>query len=1041
MDAIEVKMQSPAKKRMGGVIHRPGQTAKRRATTPPRMTRSMLKKLNENGGPPVELSPGLDMGIKRRGLRTTRPPKRPAQDQDTTGSVKQTVAKKRKVAQSQAKGSKTEGKEPAKPESAESEPNGQHHSGPEPARPQVIGSQPAEPQSGTEQITIPQPITSQPGEVETKISRADVAAASRLAQAAVAAGLTRTTPDPVTPVVEDRPSLVRFTKRDLRDILSEVVVEDGTRQMMEPHWLARTEFLTWWERPAADMGHIKEQVRRLAARWSKDLQARSPDDSPIPASILESWRADLVIVSDPKQDTGGNGVEDEGADATEIGDADNDGSMRREERNYGIRMEGEGSKEAKKQRSDRVDQVDGADDSPGAAEALGDGLKMAMREMAEWKEDFDKEIAAQPEFRRRRAWTTIVLESQQEAIALEEAARDLGTHKFGLAASLAEKAAQTLSSDLLHFRNNLKMDRAAFRDELDEEGAEALLEKTRGAGNAEGQLRGDTQRGGTQKTEASLDAKLRSGPVPMCEGKSLTESDSEGGMASELEEGDVRSADIQTTKDDTRMTDLEDRHDLGRGDGRISDSETGQAESLPEVANTDSGPASRLAQPEHKAEGKPREGSLRSDRHDESAPAMTEPLAESDAEWFVGETPLGLLRAGEEEKTDVSPVAKLQKQGEEGDRAEVGEKQNLPDTTSCVPEESGGQSPSRQRPGREQEASEVTTPSVTATAEGQSNPFREARINMAARLYKSATIEEASSEGDHTNNQAPISPDRTGLPSPKTNSAASSPRSVSPEITTCKVPKAEDSASTASDISSLPGDPGSPGPGRSEAAEEVGEGHAGDTAPPDTHDVVTLTEVTSLPQDMNSPVAVVSTENAEAVGGAIEETADDISPSTHIKWLLEEASMPRDMGASITSEPSRSVEDTDGKPEGTAGRDPAPKSPQGTGLAASGIPSGSNVGLETQVERAVEDGHAAPYAAPLPQRSSIGGDIDSPPPLNIEDNRMAVPTVRYIKPQWEDAGSLFSPEEPMYVYSANEAEEDDEEANSVGDKETDDVDP
>lgn len=1063
MDAIEVKMQSPTKKRAGGVIRRPGQMAKRRATTPPRMTRSILKKFNENGGTPVELSPGLDMGVKRRGPRTTRPPKRPAQDQDITGSVKQAVTKKRKETQSQGKESKSKGLEPAKTESTESEPKEPEHIGPQPAEPQVIEPQPAEPQKTQTQpaelqpitaqtlipeTTTPQPTKSHPGDLETKISRADVAAASRLAQAAVAAGLTRTTPEPATPVVEDRPSLVRFTKTDLRDILSEVVVEDGTRQKMEPHWLARTEFLTWWERPAADMDHVKEQVRRMAARWSKDLQARSPDDSSIPTPILESWRADLVIVGDPKQDAGGSGAENEGAKAAEDRNAANSGPVRREGCKNEAGMEGEGTREAKG--SDGEDQVEGADDSVRAAEALAGELTTAMREMAEWKKDFDKQISTQPEFRRRRAWTTIVMESQQEATALEEAARDLGTHKFGLTASLAEKAAQTLSSDLMHFRNKLKMDRAAFLDEFDEEGVEILLEKTGSSKTAEGQLRDNTQQGETQDTEAVLEEKFQSEPVAKYEGKFLTDSDLEGETASEPDD-DVQTADIQRPQNDTRVADIEDHHDF-------PESETGQAERLSEAANNDSDTRSMSAGPELKPEGKPTEGPLPSDQHDEFASTMTNPPVESnfripdlhpwrDAQRFARENPLGLMRAGEEENFDASPVAKLQGQSQEGERAEAEEKESHPEPTPCVPEESGSQSPTRQRPGREQRASEVTMPSATVPAEGPPNPFRQARIKMAAQLYKSATIEEASSEGDHTDNQAATSSDRTDLLTPETNSAASSPRSASPEIISCKARNMDDSSSIASNISSLPDDPGSPGPGRSEAAEEVGEEDVGEEdigdLAPDAHSVVALAEDTSFPQDMDSPVAVVSTESTEEVGGTTEETAEDISPSTHIKRLLEEASMPRDIGASIASESSRRLDQTDDKPEEIVGRNPTLKSPQGTDLTASGIPSGGNVGLKVQVEQAVEDGHAAPDAAPLPQRSSIGGDFDSPPAVSVEDSPFVVPPVRYIKPQWEDAGSLFSPEEPTCVYSANEAEEDDDEdeASSVDDKETDDVDP
>ncbi|POS73127.1 hypothetical protein DHEL01_v208477 [Diaporthe helianthi] len=1054
-------------RRAGGVVRRPGAKAKpqRREITPPRMTRAMLKRLNDNGGPPVELSPGLDMGVRRRGPRTARLPKRPAQDEDITGNVEQTVQKKRKGPQPEAKESKSEGPEPLRSKSAVSEHKDLEIIGPKPAEQQIKESIPAEPHSITVQTTIsetipPQPTTPQPSDLETGISKADIAAASRLAQAAIAAGLTRKTPELATPVTEDRPSLVRFTKSDLEDILSEAVVEDGIRQRMEPHWLARTEFLTWWERPAVDMDHIKEQVRRLAVRWSKDLKARSPDDSFIPTPILESWRADLVITGEPRQDTGDSVVENEAVQSTEDKDTDHDMPEELEENiNEGGMEEEEGRKEGKDQGSDWIDELEGGDDKPGAAEALADALTTAMREMADWKETFDKEIAAQPEFRRSRAWATIVSEYQQQATALEEAARDLGTHKFGLTTSVGEKAAKVLLSDLLHFRHKLKMDRAAFWDEFDEDEAEISLENTRNSGKTEGQLGDDdTPQGEKQETGAVPQTKLQSGPVAKYEGRFLTGSDSEGKTASEPEDGDIQTALVRTPKEDTPMIDIEDRHDLITDDGHISKLEPRPAAPLPEEENNDSDPKSRLAGPEHKANEEPTEGSLLPGQHDESAWTITEPTVKKngripeihiwrDTEQPAHETPLDLLRVGGEGLFHPSPVAKLQRQDHEGGRAEVEEETSSPEPRPCVPQESGGQSPSRHSPsrrlpGREQPKSKVTNPSAAASAEGQSNPFRDARINMAAQLYRSATIEEAIDEDDHTIDQAPTSSDKTGLLTPETNSAASSPRSASPERITCKVQNADDSSSIASNISSLPEDLGSPGSGRSETAEEVGEGDVGDLAP-ETHDVFAVPEDTRLPQDMNSSVLTVSTEGTEEVGSRMEETVEDISPSSHIKRLLEEASIPRDIGASITSEPSQSVGVTDGKLEETVERARTPKPQQGTSLPASGIPSGSNMGLEIQVEQAIDEGPAAPNAAALTQRGSIGGDIDSPPALSIEEGMMGVPQVWYIKPQWEDMGSLFSPEEPTYVYSANEAEEDDDDdgADSIDDKETDDVDP
>lgn len=312
---------------------------------------------------------------------------------------------------------------------------------------------------------------------------------------------------------------------------------------------------------------------------------------------------------------------------------------------------------------------------------------------------------------------------------------------------------------------------------------------------------------------------------------------------------------------------------------------------------------------------------------------------------------------------------------------------------------------------------------------------------MAAELYRSATIEEASGEEEHTINEA----DMTGLLTPETISVASSTRSASPEIIPGEVENKEDSSSVASNISSLPENQGTPRSGRSETVEEVEVEEFVETAP-ETHDVIVVPEETSLSHDMDSLMTVATIEIAEEVGDSIEETVENISPSSHIKRMLEEASMPRDVGASIESGPSRSVEGTSGGSGETANRTLTPDLPQNTGLKTLCIPSGNAVGLGFRLGQAVEGHPATRNAADLPLRSSVGGDVEPPPAMSGEENPTVVPAVRYIKPQWEDTSSLFSPEEPTYVYSANEADDDDDDegdegVDSVEDMETDDVDP
>ncbi|KAG6366107.1 hypothetical protein INS49_000283 [Diaporthe citri] len=445
-------MQSPTKKRAGD-DNSSGRGGKRQASTPPRLTRSMLKKLNENGGPPVELNPGLDMGVRRRGPRT-RPPKRPAQDEAVAGSVKRTA---------------TEHGRGLGPHPIEPQPTATLSIEPQPIEPEPVEPQPVEPQP-----VEPQPIQLPTKDHEKRVSETDVAAASRLAQAAIAAGLAGNTSEAGTPMDEELPGPVRFTKKDLRDILRDAVIEDEIRQMMEPHWLARMEFLTWLERPAADMRYIKRQIRRLAVRWSKDLRNQDAADVDVPISTLESWRADMVIVGGPS----------EGTDTSEAMDEDEKtgDETRAGEREEGDKKEpetdGDGTQATKEQDGEEGDENAINHDGREVAEALAESVTLATRDMAEWKEAFDKEMAAEPNFRSKRAWAARVSESQRDAKILEEKVLGLDVYKSEWVTQSFMKAADQLLDELQKFRIGLRMDREAFWDEFDQERAELLLGKT-----------------------------------------------------------------------------------------------------------------------------------------------------------------------------------------------------------------------------------------------------------------------------------------------------------------------------------------------------------------------------------------------------------------------------------------------------------------------------------------------------------------------------------------------------------------------------------
>lgn len=415
MDTIEVKVRPPAKKPAVGGDSKPRRRGKRQAaTTPTRLTRAMLKKLKENGGAPVELDPGLEMAPRRRS-RGSKSPREVTPDQSIANDLK------------------------AKPTVQES--------GPE------LG----------------------PSEKEKLVSESDVAAASRLAQAAIAAGLTRKeiAESPHTTGHQRATGLVHLTKDDLSGIFKEVVNELGIQyvQDVESHWLARTEFLTWWQRPVANIDPIKEDVRRLVFRWGKDLKMQIGDNVEIPVSVLESWRADDAFA-------GGHDL------VTEV--------MREEPR------------------SPESD-VGGA-----AIRAIKESFRLAKRDLADWKDFFDGAMSPERPFRSKRVWGARLSELQAEAAMLQEKIRKLDVYNLDTVGSSSRQAADSLLRDVQDWRDQLQKDQDAFQDEVDREEQAHPIEKAENDHRAEEDVQLGTQpeeeiqkteveKEGTQTTEVEED--------------------------------------------------------------------------------------------------------------------------------------------------------------------------------------------------------------------------------------------------------------------------------------------------------------------------------------------------------------------------------------------------------------------------------------------------------------------------------------------------------------------------------------------------------
>lgn len=1093
MDTIEVKMNSPTKKRAGddGPYER---REKRQATTPPRLTRAMLRKLNENGGPPVELNPGLDMGIRRRS-QGTRPPKRAAQDEAVGGSVKR-ASKTRK----RGRGAKSQ---PKKSQLVESRPTVTRLTEPQSTEPRPIEPESTEPQPTESQPTEQQFIQVPPTDQEKTISEADVAAASRLAQAAMAAGLTGTSSEAGSPVVESLTDLVRFTTEDLRTILSETVMEDEIRLKMEPHWLARMEFLTWLERPSADMHRIKGEISRLAARWSRDLRNQDTSGVDVPISTLESWRADITIVSDPGRS----------ADSSE---GRNEGGNTSDEKKGAEKDEGE--KEGGKKESDtEVDEAQAAqevrDETEGDEEvsnhdrsevlrALAESVTLMARDMAEWKEAFGKEMTAEPDFRSKRAWDARISESQREAEILAKKAENLDVCKSLRITKSAMQAAEQMLDELQKFRIGLRMDREAFWDEFDQEGAEMLLEKTEIHPSVEEEVQEaveDVREAVEDAREALEDVREAVQDVQEAfedvqeafeDAQEAVQEDEAGDIVSVKIE--VRMTDFEAEAEEALMTESEELRGPSTGSDGVEGVKSDPTEEPFGEENdvNDSNPTTVL--PEHPSVEKTTVCGFLPVNDEESTPPFPSRIADlksesdfskaqerssrSPVETYAGK---GITSPRKGEESVAQSVAEIEHQDREPQAAEAGEKLDSRESTPWLPDKRGSHSPSWKWPkgeGHRGEEAKVNDHKITAAVEEDDGSPREVEGDTSSGLFssRSASAEQVTNEEENRAAHAMNTSDGNGIPQERSfissssqpqgadgadvkiedtadqsftashtvhlqeqdkSSLASSSRAASPDIIVCEAHDAAESPSNAPEDTSS-------SPGRLEAGEDI-EGVsitecalAASSAPQDT----------SLSQEINPSTEGVRVESTEENRGGTEDTVDSNSSTSNIARLLEEVSLPHDTSSPTTDAPSGNAEEIDGESrEETAVQTSSNNLPQATSPTASGIRSGSDAGVGSEAEDTVED-HAATLsdAASLAQGSSVAEDPGAPLAISVGESPVVVPNVRYIKPQWE---SLFSPEEPTYTandYSANEVDDEDDqldELDEVDDRETDDVDP
>lgn len=628
------------------------------------------------------------------------------------------------------------------------------------------------------------------------------------------------------------------------------------------------------------------------------------------------------------------------------------------------------------------------------------------------------------------------------------------------------QAADQLLDELQTFRIGLRMDREAFWDEFDQEGAELLLEKTEIDPNAEEEV------------------------------QEVVQEDEGRDIVSEKKE--IQMKEFEAEVEDVQMTKREEFNRSGTDNDDIVEVKPDSTEELSGEVNDDSDSNPAIVRPEQPSVEETTQVASPLVHNEESSPPFPFHIADLKSESDVAKAQernprspdeadagKGITSPRQEETPVAQSVAEIEHQDQE-QAAEAGEKLDSRESTPWLPDKRGSHSPSWRWPPGEghQVEAKVNDHEIAAAVEEEDGPPREIERDTSSGLFssRSASAEEVSNgeenKADHAmntsdENSAPQEPssvpsstqpegpdggdvkiedtaDQTftashtvHLQEQDASSLASSSRAVSPDIINREAHNSADSSSDASNISSLPKDSSSSSSGESEAGEDVEGPNIMQWCP----NVPRVPQDTSLSQEIDPSTEGVGMESPEENRGGIEDTVESNSSTSNIARLLEEVSLPHDTSSSTTGAPLGSVEEFGGEPEKEAANQTSSTNPpQATSPTASGIPSGSDRGVSSEAEDTVED-HAetAPGAASLPQESSVGEDLQATPAVSVGESPVVVPNVRYIKPQWEE--SLFSPEEPAYTandYSANEIDDEDvqdEEFDEVDDREADDIDP
>ncbi|KAK2614236.1 hypothetical protein N8I77_001082 [Diaporthe amygdali] len=885
-------MKSSTKKRASGDASGSGQRRKRQATTPTRLTRSMLKKLNENGGPTVELNPGLEMRPSRRSKRGLSA-EGAIQDPPLFCWVEGRRAKHRR----------------------ESEPGSKDE--------------------------------------DRRVSEADVAAASRLAQAAIAAGLTGKTSEHLfftsersPPGVEHPAGIVRLTKQDLRDILSEVLDDVEIRRKMEPHWLARLEFLTWWARSAEDMETIKGKVRRLAERWSKDLKIEIPDDDEIPISTLESWRADIVVLGDTRDHVdAGQGLNN--GEALDTG----------EERNGSENPEGD-------------------DDGLAAVKLLGESLALAKRDLTTWLDACDRETVS---IEIKRSGGARLSRSQKEAGEIEEKVR---------------------TSDM-YLKCNLGQASQSIRNALD-----SVVREVR---EWKAQLReqhADWQVGIARAEEKEC---MKNVENEICTREEVQE---------RLHQRD-ETHDVEAEKGDHQEAELQGEIGSSTGDSGISGVEPVPAEVIFDgMEDGDDNSMAKVEQSAHASEGETSPEPIRPTRSNEPLPLSPIRLTDEERDHDISGTDgtdaeqahaggHNIPPSDEDEIFEAEPAPKCKQpdREEEEAAAQAVEETRIQEPTPWLPDKIG-YDPSWKWPGRNKGDAEAIFRAVTAAVEEPEETHIEdtapaAAVAVAAEEHfdepsPEATAHVTTSAGKDFEEPPPDATSATATALIEESKDPIPEATVAPPPTTSiedfKGLSIENTASAT--ILHM---------------EESEELSPEDSAPAPT---VNVEEIVEPLTEGNSPI---STAVVKETVKPSENFTIDATDST----IIIASEEPLDLFEEPTPE--------DTAPADSKAEEESEDSFPATSRALPCIRSWSATEPRGEVENTVAFARSTGDTAGIPQDNSVRDSVDATQFVSSQERPGVVHTWRYIRPQWESTFNLVEPGFSTNEYSANEADDDDDE--------------